>query len=180
MPRREENWTNIEVRYVDADAGKENELGHRLPQARRRRLHHAEQSGQGQHLRQADLGRDLSGLDRLWEDRAIRGAILTGARDRHFCGGHNLAPRKNITEEEREYLRTQRVFWPLAGTANGQKTGLDGRMGDHYLRVWKPVIAAVNSWAAGAGLYILLSSTDISIASAERGQAQQEVEPRTE
>src|ERR1051325_8807520 len=42
----------------------------------------------------------------LWEDRQIRCGILTGAGDRHFCGGHNLAPRENITEEEREYLRT--------------------------------------------------------------------------
>ena len=106
----------------------------------------------------------------LWEDRSIRCAILTGKGDTHFCGGHNLAPRKDITEEEREYLRTQRVFWPLAGTVHGQKTGVDGRMGDHYPRVWKPVIAAVNGWAAGAGLYILLSSTDIRIASAEHAR----------
>ena len=106
----------------------------------------------------------------LWEDRDIRCAILTGAGDRHFCGGHNLAPRKNITEEEREYLRTQRIFWPLAGTVHGQKTGVDGRFGDHYPRVWKPVIAAVNGWAAGAGLYVLLSSTDIRIASAEHAR----------
>jgi enoyl-CoA hydratase/carnithine racemase len=106
----------------------------------------------------------------VWEDRAIRCAILTGAGDRHFCGGHNLAPRENLTEEEREYLRAQRVFWPLAGTVHGQKTGVDGRMGDHYPRVWKPVIAAVNGWAAGAGLYILLSSTDIRIASSEHAR----------
>ena len=106
----------------------------------------------------------------LWEDRDIRCAILTGAGERHFCGGHNLAPRKNITPEEREYLRTQRIFWPLAGTVHGQTTGVDGRMGDHYPRVWKPVIAAVNGWAAGAGLYILLSSTDIRIASAEHAR----------
>jgi enoyl-CoA hydratase/carnithine racemase len=106
----------------------------------------------------------------MWEDRDIRCAILTGAGDRHFCGGHNLAPRKNITEEAREYLRTQRIFWPLAGTVHGQKTGVDGRFGDHYPRVWKPVIAAVNGWAAGAGLYVLLSSTDIRIASAEHAQ----------
>lgn len=106
----------------------------------------------------------------LWEDRDIRCAILTGAGDRHFCGGHNLARHPNITEEEREYLRTQRIFWPLAGTVHGQKTGVDGRMGDHYPRVWKPVIAAVNGWAAGAGLYILLSSTDIRIASAEHAR----------
>ena len=90
----------------------------------------------------------------LWEDRDIRCAILTGAGDRHFCGGHNLAPRPDLTPDDREYLRTQRIYWPLAGTVHGQKTGVDGRMGDHYPRVWKPVIAAVNGWAAGAGLYI--------------------------
>jgi enoyl-CoA hydratase/carnithine racemase len=106
----------------------------------------------------------------LWEDRDIRCAIVTGAGTRHFCGGHNLAPRENITEEEREYLRTQRIFWPLAGTVHGQKTGVDGRFGDHYPRVWKPVIAAVNGWAAGAGLYMLLASTDIRIASAEHAR----------
>lgn len=106
----------------------------------------------------------------FWEDRAMRCAILTGAGDKYFCGGHNLAPRRNITEEEREYLRMQRIFWPLAGTVHGQKTGVDGRFGDHYPRVWKPVIAAVNGWAAGAGLYVLLSSTDIRIASAENAR----------
>jgi enoyl-CoA hydratase/carnithine racemase len=106
----------------------------------------------------------------LWEDRDIRCAILTGAGDRHFCAGHNLAPHENITEEEREYLRTQRVFWPLGGTVHGQRTGVDGRMGDHYPRVWKPVVAAVNGWAAGAGLYILLASTDIRIASREHAR----------
>jgi len=106
----------------------------------------------------------------LWEDRDIRCAILTGAGDRHFCGGHNLAPRPDLTPDDREYLRTQRIYWPLAGTVHGQKTGVDGRMGDHYPRVWKPVIAAVNGWAAGAGLYILLASTDIRIASLEHAR----------
>jgi enoyl-CoA hydratase/carnithine racemase len=106
----------------------------------------------------------------LWEDRDIRCAILTGAGERHFCGGHNLTPRPDLTAEDREYLRTNRIYWPLAGTVHGQKTGVDGRMGDHYPRVWKPVIAAVNGWAAGAGLYILLSSTDIRIASAEHAR----------
>jgi enoyl-CoA hydratase/carnithine racemase len=103
----------------------------------------------------------------LWEDRSVRCAIVTGAGDRHFCGGHNLAPRPDLTAEDREYLRTNKIFWPLAGTVHGQRTGLDGRMGDHYPRVWKPVIAAINGWAAGAGMYMMLTSTDIRLASAE-------------
>lgn len=106
----------------------------------------------------------------LWEDRDIRCAIVTGKGDKHFCGGHNLAPRPDLTDEDREFLRLQKVYWPLAGTVHGQTTGVDGRMGDHYPRVWKPVIAAVNGWAAGAGLYLLLSSTDIRIASAEHAR----------
>lgn len=106
----------------------------------------------------------------MWEDRHIRCAILTGAGDKHFCAGHNLAPRPDLTAEDREYLRTKKIFWPLAGTVHGQKTGVDGRMGDHYPRVWKPVIAAVNGWAAGAGMYMLLTSTDIRLASAENAK----------
>lgn len=106
----------------------------------------------------------------MWEDRDVRCAILTGAGDKHFCGGHRLTLAPGISEEDREYLQTRRVFWPLGRTVNGEKTGVDGRMGDHYPRVWKPVIAAVNGWAAGAGFYTLLSSTDIRIASAENAR----------
>jgi enoyl-CoA hydratase/carnithine racemase len=58
----------------------------------------------------------------LWEDRAIRCAILTGAGDKHFCGGHNLAPRPDVTQEEREYLRTQRIYWPRSrGASTGRR-----------------------------------------------------------
>lgn len=105
-----------------------------------------------------------------WEDREVRVAIITGTGDRHFSAGHNLVRPAGITAEEQEFLRTQRVFWPPGGTVNGARTGVDGRMGDHYPRIWKPVIAAVNGWAAGAGLYLILASTDIRVASAEHAR----------
>lgn len=106
----------------------------------------------------------------VWEDRDVRVGIITGSGDRHFCAGHDISPHPNLTPEEREYLRAEKIFWPHAGTVNGATIGVDGRMGDHYPRVWKPVIAAVNGWAAGAGLYLLLASTDIRIASAEHAR----------
>ena len=106
----------------------------------------------------------------VWEDRDIRATVLTGDGDKYFCAGHNLAPRPDVTEEERERLRMQRTYWPLAGTVNGAVTGVDGRMGDHYPQIWKPVVAAVNGWAAGAGFYLVLGSTDIRIACEEHAR----------
>jgi enoyl-CoA hydratase/E-phenylitaconyl-CoA hydratase/naphthyl-2-hydroxymethylsuccinyl-CoA hydratase len=93
-------------------------------------------------------------------------AILTGVGERHFCAGHNLAPRPDITEEERERVRAESVFWPLASTVNGARIGADGRLGDHYPQIWKPVIGAINGWAAGAGFYLMLTSTDIRLPAA--------------
>ena len=106
----------------------------------------------------------------IWEDKDIRVAILTGDGDRHFCAGHNLATPPSITEQERERIRTESIFWPLSGTVNGARIGADGRLGDHYPQIWKPVIGAINGWAAGAGFYLMLTSTDIRIACNEHAQ----------
>jgi enoyl-CoA hydratase/carnithine racemase len=106
----------------------------------------------------------------VWEDRDVRAVILTGTGTRHFCAGHNLATRPDITEEERDRVRAEAVFWPLASTVNGARIGADGRLGDHYAQIWKPVIAAINGWAAGAGFYLMLTSTDIRLASREHAR----------
>ncbi len=106
----------------------------------------------------------------VWDDFDIRVAILTGTGDRHFCAGHNLAVRPDITVEERERVRAESVFWPPSGSVNGTKFGADGSLGDHYPQIWKPVIGAINGWAAGAGFYIMLTSTDIRIASEEHAR----------
>lgn len=106
----------------------------------------------------------------VWEDRDVRAVILTGTGDRHFCAGHNLAPRPGVTEEDRRHMASESVFWPLAGTVNGARIGNDGRLGDHYPQIWKPVIGAINGWAAGAGFYIMLTSTDIRLACEEHAR----------
>lgn len=111
-----------------------------------------------------DLGRAWS---TAWTDRNIRSIIITGEGERHFCGGHDLAVRDDVSETEHDFLALERIFRPPAGYTNGFQTGIDGGMADHFPRIHKPVVAAVNGWAVGAGLYLLLASTDIRIA-AER------------
>ena len=106
----------------------------------------------------------------VWEDRDVRVVILTGAGSRHFCAGHNLALPPGVTAEERDRIRTEAIFSPLASTVNGARIGADGRLGDHYPQIWKPVIGAINGWAAGAGFYLMLTSTDIRIASREHAR----------
>ena len=113
-------------------------------------------------------------ISEIWkdilEDPDVRAVILTGTGDRHFCAGHNLDSRPDITAEERERIRAENIFWPLAGTVNGARIGADGRLGDHYPQIWKPVIGAINGWAAGAGFYLMLTSTDIRLASLENAK----------
>jgi enoyl-CoA hydratase/carnithine racemase len=106
----------------------------------------------------------------VWDDRDIRAVILTGTGQRHFCAGHNLATRPDITVDERDRARAESVFWPLSGSVNGANIGADGRLGDHYPQIWKPVIGAINGWAAGAGFYLMLTSTDIRLASREHAR----------
>ncbi len=106
----------------------------------------------------------------MWEAPDVRAVILTGVGDKHFCAGHNLDSRPDITAEERERIRAENIFWPLAGTVNGARIGADGRLGDHYPQIWKPVIGAINGWAAGAGFYLMLTSTDIRLASRENAR----------
>ena len=106
----------------------------------------------------------------VWEDRDIRAVVLTGTGDRHFCGGHNLGTRPDVTPEDVQRMRVDNIFWPPAGTVNGARIGADGRLGDHYPEIWKPVIGAINGWAAGAGFYLMLTSTDIRLACEEHAR----------
>lgn len=106
----------------------------------------------------------------IWDDHDIRVTIFTGAGDRHFCAGHNLEMRPDVTPEEREFVQAEQVFWPPAGMVNDHWPGVNGRLGDHFPQMFKPVIGAVNGWAAGAGFYTLLATCDIRIACKEHAR----------
>ncbi len=119
----------------------------------------------------------------VWEDKDVRVAVITGKGDRHFCAGHDLAPRPGQTEDERRREFVERIFWansqntssdykPIYGSVNEYPTGVDGRSAGHFPQIWKPVIGAINGWAVGAGFYMMLTTTDIRIASRENARFQ--------
>jgi enoyl-CoA hydratase/carnithine racemase len=89
----------------------------------------------------------------IWEDvrddPALRVAILTGAGERHFCTGFDVAEADGEDADEVFDNRplVEAVHWS-----------------PHQNRVWKPVICAVGGLCVGGGLHFVVDS-DIVIAS---------------
>jgi enoyl-CoA hydratase len=87
-------------------------------------------------------------FDGLSDREDVRAVVLTGARD-IFCAGADIKERTSLVQEPGDYLRhnrlTREFFYAVADCA-------------------KPVIAAVNGPALGAGLVLALSC-DIILAS---------------
>jgi enoyl-CoA hydratase/carnithine racemase len=106
----------------------------------------------------------------FWQDKEMRVMILTGIGDRHFSAGHYIQPPPpGMSYDDVRHQQADNFFWPRPGTVNGRDIVVFGG-GVDFPRVWKPVIAAVNGWAAGAGLYMLLNTVDIRIACEEHAR----------
>ena len=108
-------------------------------------------------------------FDEADADRAVRVIILTGSGTA-FCAGFDQGPNKSGRRNSDPTGRSIAEFLEDCHRRHGK------RVADwaHMWRLGKPIIAAVNGWAMGAGFWYQLAA-DITIASESAVFAQPEV-----
>ncbi|HLQ91328.1 MAG TPA: enoyl-CoA hydratase/isomerase family protein [Xanthobacteraceae bacterium] len=120
------------------------------------------------------LSRSLEGeLHRAFDeadgDRAVKVIILTG-NGPAFCAGRDQGATVNGTRNSDPKGRSHAEYIEYWQRSDGRKMG----EWTHMWRLAKPIIAAVNGWALGAGFWYQLAA-DITIASDQAVFAQPEV-----
>jgi enoyl-CoA hydratase/carnithine racemase len=100
----------------------------------------------------------LDALDRADADPDVRAIILTGSGSRAFCAGADVSGGAATFD----YANRAEETRPTAG-ADGTYRDAGGRVALRIHACLKPVIAAINGVAAGAGATIILAA-DIRIA----------------
>ena len=92
-------------------------------------------------------------ITEMESDDGVGAIVLTGMGERAFSAGADIHENREFSDEERERVTAKRAdyTWHLATSI-------------------KPVIGAINGWDAGAGFYVMLTSTDIRIACDEHAR----------
>jgi enoyl-CoA hydratase/carnithine racemase len=108
-------------------------------------------------------------FDEADADRAVRVIILTGAGDA-FCAGFDQGGNKSGKRNSDPGGKSIAEFIEYCHRRQGKRVG----EWTHMWRLGKPIIAAVNGWAMGAGFWYQLAA-DITIASDKAVFAQPEV-----
>jgi enoyl-CoA hydratase/carnithine racemase len=115
---------------------------------------------------EAELHRAFDEAD---QDRAARVIILTGS-GAAFCAGFDQGGNKSGRRNSDPTGKSIAEFIEYCQRRQGQRVG----EWQHMWRLGKPIIAAVNGWAMGAGFWYQLAA-DITIASDKAVFAQPEV-----
>jgi len=96
-------------------------------------------------------------LEQARDDAAVRAVLITGAGEKSFCTGSDL---KKVQTTESIYAESYCAPDPVAF-----EKGSRGRLLNlSTLRLWKPLIAAVNGYCIGGGMEIALQC-DLRVAS---------------
>jgi enoyl-CoA hydratase/carnithine racemase len=118
------------------------------------------------HTLQAEVHRAFDEAD---EDRAVRVIILTGSGNA-FCAGFDQGPNKSGRRNADPTGKSIAEFIEFCQRRQGKRI----TYWEHMWRLGKPIIAAVNGWAMGAGFWYQLAA-DITLASDKAVFAQPEV-----
>lgn len=99
-------------------------------------------------------------LQAFEQDGDLKVGIMTGAGNRAFCAGDDIKTELRLPPlEERVY----RHFYPFVGENDeGNYPGWERII--FRQRRFKPIVAAVNGWCLGQGMFYLMHLTDIRIA----------------
>ncbi len=89
----------------------------------------------------------IEALQKISEDEDIRALIITGAGEKAFCAGGNIADMKDIT--------------PVGGR---KRMKITNKVISLIWEMEKPVISAVNGWAVGGGCGLVFAA-DMIVAS---------------
>jgi enoyl-CoA hydratase/carnithine racemase len=108
-------------------------------------------------------------FDEADADRAVRVIILTGA-GKAFCTGFDQGANKDGKKNSDPTGKSIAEFVEFCQKRQGRRIA----DWEHMWRLGKPIIAAVNGWAMGAGFWYQLAA-DITIASDQAVFAQPEV-----